>query len=629
MRSKSYSIRLILFTGLLLFFYCNVSWSQNETTNSTVKKITLLYANEKHPTEKEMASFSQFTRKLIDDFPWVTNIQMHKWSNEDSFHGRTDKEIFNDLQLNAFYLLNISLSADEINTVEPILMVKNDKDASITKIVLPIYSIDYYQSYDFASFLMNELSGFVDSYYNENQGDKKAFLPDSFKWNTIYPMAKSASLNEDFSRSNFLLNLLMEKNSNLSDTDKLKVYYVLGNNKISQYRIEEAEEEFNKAIAIDPDDYWARFGTAKVMAENYNYDGAIRKTEGLVPATNEVYLLKGRVYMLMKQFDDAERNLNNVSSKSKPKIYKSKLLLLGSIYIENEQSDKAYMVYKELYKLDSSDPDIAYLYSYFLGLKGFDEYNKKNYDSAIDLLLNASKMSNNIDAADYLRLSFIHERRFDEALEFIAIKIEEGEYNTYDIYLTHALDIRIIFIDTDSTAYKDQDDFGEEMLKAINLHIALNPDEPKAYFYKGNTLTRLGRGDEGIEQMEIAYGKNNLDKGVQIDLMELYLLNDKIAACEEFYYTVKNNNKGAKVKVPDRNQAIMNYLLITSLNLQKKDYKKPYKKLNKLFKSGVILDPWSYGSYLSWLENSNYDDESKTFLVELTNEMKKYNKKVK
>ncbi len=85
-------------------------------------------------------------------------------------------------------------------------------------------------------------------------------------------------------------------------------------------------------------------------------------------------------------------------------------------------------------------------------------------------------------------------------------------------------------------------------------------------------------------------------------------------------------NKDNKIEVKDRAQALMNYLVITSLKLQNKDFKKPHKKLNKLMKSGVIIDRWSYDSYLAWLEKSNYNEAKKSFLVELTNEMKSHNK---
>ncbi len=626
MRSKSYSIKSLLIIGLFILSNCNSLWAQNETIQTPVKNMAIVYTSENLDGDKDSEIVSQFTRNLINNFPALVNIKLQKWKNEDSFYKKTELEIFNNMQLDAFYQLNYSLNLNEISKVAPVLVVKNMNDGSFQKILLPVYSIDYYKNSDFEELLVNDLSGLLNSYFNINKGDSKEFLPASYTWSSLFPKAKSASSSGDFSKSNFYLNLLIENKPDLPDTAKVQIYYLLGNNKINEYRIDEAEEEYNKALAITPDYYWANFGIAKVMFANGNFAGALRKADGLVPATSQVYLLKGQAYMGLKQFEDAERNFNNISSRSNPEVYKSKLLFLGSIYFETDQTDEAYGIYKELYYRDTTDSNIAYLYGYLVSQKGFNEFNNQNYGDAVDLFIAANKVYSNTDVTDYLRLAFINERRFDDALEFIDQKIKEGEFSPDDIYLTHALDIREIFIDSSSERFNNLNEFGEQVLKSIELHLKFNPDDPNGYLYKGNTLTRLGRDEEGMEQTEIAYEKDALNQSVQLDLMELYILNNKLEESENFYYKVIQNNKEKKINTTGRHQALLNYLLITSLNLQNKKYKKPQKKLNKLLKAGVVVDRWSYNSYIDWLEKSNYSEASKSFLVELTNEMKASNK---
>ena len=65
----------------------------------------------------------------------------------------------------------------------------------------------------------------------------------------------------------------------------------------------------------------------------------------------------------------------------------------------------------------------------------------------------------------------------------------------------------------------------------------------------------------------------------------------------------------------------MNYLMITSLKIQKKDFEKYMSKLNKLFEKNTDINFWDYNSYLSWLSNSSLDQETKKFLEELTSQM--------
>ena len=627
MRIKSYSIKSILFIWLLIMFSCNVLWAQNETSKTSVKKFTILYTNDSHPENIDSATISLFTRNIINNFPGLTNMELFKWKNKDSFYMKSEQEIFNSMHLDAFYNLKYSIKLNELSSVTPELVIKNNNDGSIRTIVLPVYSVDYYENYNFTQFLVEELSGFLKSYFYINNSDSEEFLLDSYTWNTLFPMAKLSSSKEDYSKSNFYLNLLIEKKSDLHDTAKVQIYYLLGNNKINDYRIDEAEEEYNKALVIDPKYYWANFGIAKVLFAEGNFEGALRKADALLPATSEVYLLKGQAYMGLKQFDDAERNFKNISSKSNEEVSNSKLLFLGSIYIETNENDKAYDIYKELYLLDTSNSNIAYLYGYLVSLKGFNEFKNKNFAGAVDLLLAANQVYNSTDVTDYLRLAFINERRFDEALELIAQKIQEGEYSPDDIYLTHALDIRDIFIDDTPSRYENIDEFGEQVLKAIDLHLNFNPNDPNGYFYKGNTLTRMGKDIQGLEQMEIAYEKDISNQSVQLDLMELYLINSKLDKADSFYNKVSQNNKTNKIEVKDREQALMNYLLITSLKLQDKKTKKAQKRLTKLWKSGVIIDRWSYNTYLTWLEKSNYNEASKSFLVELTDEMKSHDYK--
>jgi len=624
MRSLICSVKSIVLMWLLIVLIHPFATAQNEKSKErTYKNVAIIYYDENLTGENESSTINLFTKDIFENFPVVEKIRITKWKDGNDLKLDMESEVFDSLHIDAFYRLNFKLKSGEIYSVTPTLVLRNNTDGKTLKITLPVYSTDYYKDINFRQYVINELSGFANSFFNINQSDITKFNTTSHKAATLYPLAEKSASTDDYSRSDFFLNLLLEKNNSLDAKDEVKAINLLGNNKIKLYRIDEAEEEFNKALAVLPGNYAANFGIAKVRVERGDWDGALFKANSLTPATMEVYLLRGQAYIGRNDFENAERSFRNIT-KSNPDLYLKKLLFLGSIYLETEETEKAYEIYKELYQIEPSNSDIAYLYGYLLGLKGIDEFNEGNYRTAVDLLTEADQVYSTSDVSDYLRRALINEHKFDKALDLINEKIQQGDYDSESIYLVHALDIRTLIISDTSITRDETNLLGDQIIRAIDLHLKYNPDDPTGYLYKGNTLTRMGRNDEGLAQLEIAFNKNTLDRNVQLDLMESYLLNDKPEKCEGFYAKVMRKNKRNKVEDSDRYEALMNYLLISSLKVQNKKYKKPQKKLNKLFKSGVIVDRWSYNSYLKWLNNSNYDAASKTFLLDLTDKMKSH-----
>jgi hypothetical protein len=208
-------------------------------------------------------------------------------------------------------------------------------------------------------------------------------------------------------------------------------------------------------------------------------------------------------------------------------------------------------------------------------------------------------------------------------MSLIEKEIQSGFYNPAEIYLTHALDLREIYLDP----IRQGEIPGESIIESLDFHIRFNPKDPVGYYYKGNTLTRMGLGTEGLEQMEISYGLDTLNISTQLDLMELYLLNNRFEVCEKFYFRI-TDNEGFKTGSThtQRDKAIIYYLMISALRVQDKEYDQYLKELNKFFKKEVEINFWSYDSYLDWLGSCNCNSRTKLFLRDLTGQMKSYDK---
>ena len=586
---------------------------------ATEKNIAIIYhlnGEDYKNTDKSIYS-GQLTRSIITGFPEIKNIKLMSRQNTEVNTEKTGEDLLTKLNIDGCFDLNFNFEQNGIISVSPVFVFKNNFDQAKSEITLPEYSSDYYQNFDFTTFLINELSGFLNAFYNIDRGNEYAYSPDLLDRNDPFAFMQSISSQGNLFKSDYFIYKFFEERPELADSAKIKFYNLLGENKFKETRVAEAEQEFMKVLTLDQGNYTANIGMAKIKLIRYDYEGTLNQIASL-PLSNEIYLIKGQAYYGLGNLNDAKENLEKVNSTDKEDQY-TKSVYLGTVYLELEDPDKALQIYRNQFISDSSDVYIRYLYGYLLANKGIDEYKNENFKGAVDYLLAAKRIYKNRDVIDYLRLAYINDHQFKEALDLIENEIQSGDYSPDDIYLTHALDLREIFIDT----LRKSEVPGEQVILSLDKHISFNPDDPYGYYYKGNTLTRLGKSEEGLAQMEIAYNKDSTNVSTQLDLMELYLLNNKFAECQKFYQRVMTNdkkkNQGGQ---SDRDVAIMDYLLISSLKIQNKDYTKYENELNKLLQKNVIINFWDYSSYEAWLKTCNCSTQTREYLTGLTEKMK-------
>jgi hypothetical protein len=592
------------------------------------KKIAIIYHLDKENTKdnNKITYSSQLSREIVEYFPGMENIKMMGWQDEISYQDKTDEEILKQLGADAYFDLGFNFKKDNFTSISPRFILKAGEGEKIQIVKLPTYSIDYYRNILYSTFVINELSGFLNSLYDFNKGITRAYSLNSASRDALLTLADTSSARGDFNLSNHYIYTFIDQNPDMKASRFIEVHNKLGKNKRSLYRTDEAEEEFNKVLTLEAANYDANLSMAALKLENDDYEGVLLQLAPL-PVTDPINLIKGQAYYGLGLYMEARNSLETVTKVSKDELY-TKSVILGAVYLELNERQKAIQVYRNLYISNPNNEDIKYLYGYLLTLQGIDEFNKKNFKTATDLLATAQKIYKSADVTDYLRKSYINEGRYGDAMTLIENEITAGSYNENYIYLTHALDVRELFI-----AKTPVDTvMGLQIITLLNKHLSINPKEALAYYYKGNTLTRLGNGLEGLAQMELSY---DLDQGKissQLDLMELYLLNNKFKECENFFYRINKLNtatKESKLTVTDRDLALMYYLLITALDIQNKDFKKYQSLLDKLLAKHTDVNFWDYNSYLSWLETADIPQDKKTRLQALTAEMSDHDETTK
>ncbi|MCD9188447.1 MAG: protein kinase [Pyrinomonadaceae bacterium] len=138
------------------------------------------------------------------------------------------------------------------------------------------------------------------------------------------------------------------------------------------YRFEskwaEAENEFRRAIELDPDVAQTYYWYSELLAATGRYDEALaigRKAVELEPSSPINYLNIGRILYFARRFDDSEKQLS-AALKKFPKFAGFRNIL-GLVYIQQQKTADALKIYQELY---AENKDFAAMLGYTYGING-------------------------------------------------------------------------------------------------------------------------------------------------------------------------------------------------------------------------------------------------------------------
>jgi tetratricopeptide (TPR) repeat protein len=197
-------------------------------------------------------------------------------------------------------------------------------------------------------------------------------------------------------------------------TDENDWWFNKGNDLFHQKKYEESLKHFNKAIKIDPNDFfaWHMKGSCLTMLKRYDQaltalDKAIKLNSGMAPS----YLSKGAVLAAMKKYEEAISAIDHGLLVFKElekeldflKGYENQLA--GSYFLKG-QSLLALSKFKEA--IDSFDSGLSIEPNNYLlwCMKGMalDSIGKK--EAALEAFSKAQKYSNDVDVCSSLILLY-------------------------------------------------------------------------------------------------------------------------------------------------------------------------------------------------------------------------------
>jgi len=315
--------------------------------------------------------------------------------------------------------------------------------------------------------------------------------------------------------------------NNKSDSNDAIFYLEKGNSCFNSKKFEEAIENYNKTIALNPNVSTVYVLRGNAYASLKKHEEAIEdydKAADLDPNNPKIYSYRGYAYAELEKYEEAIKDFNEAIKlgQNDPKIYYNR----GSAYGGLEKYEEAIKDYNKAIALDpNGHPGI-----YFN--RGLAYYNMSKYEEAIKDYDKATALAPTLSAAYFNRGSAYYKMsKYEEAIKDYN-KAADFDPDVPDIYLNRG------------NAYYNLEKY-EEAIRDYGKAADLNPDDPTIYYNRGNAYTKLEKYEEAIK---------DYDKAIALDptLSAAYLINRGSAYgdLEKYEEAIKDYDKAADL---DRN----------------------------------------------------------------------------
>jgi tetratricopeptide (TPR) repeat protein len=585
----------------------------------------------------------ELTREIMQEIDYIgpSNTEVIPMKLVQQYLDNPSPDALNELDADMFLRLTYVFSGVEVVALRADFDILEKARGRIMKreFVLPELRWDYYTNFDFQEFVSNEMLAFFNRIVSQTgQWDYIAFPNKSSvkasNKDVLINRAQNFAIKSDFYLSSYHYYEAMEMFPEEVDATEIKLQ--IGFNKVYTDRFEEAKEEFDYVLSVDPDNSYAYLGKSLVNYYQGNVDQAVEYLEMAREKGVEnaflVEVLKGYYFYDLGNFQEAltafRHSLEIEQTTVKIRIINNLSvdyikIHIGLCYVGLGQFGKAIDYYKEVKRDYPYNKEIDYYLGNAYYKKGIDEYFIQNYAEAISDFNASRKYFTNKTVNDYLRTALIYEKRFNEAREFISEEIDAGNYDTLFIWPDHGMDIRRMMIDEYQPGSGYDETVGTEAIHCFGLHLQYFPEDPMTHYYIGEIYTFLGEFEKGLQSMEEAYRIDDINFDIQLGLMQSYLLTGNYEQCEKLERSLSKLYR--KLTVPSRFTALMDYLYISASMTQEKKAKKATKQLNKLLSDKVVIDSWYYEPYLQWLDSCDCSEETREYLSDLTQKMKERN----
>ncbi len=381
--------------------------------------------------------------------------------------------------------------------------------------------------------------------------------------NNFYEALKQKSI-ENYDKAIISLEKCLEK-----DPKNAEVYYQLGTNFLAQKKYLDAEQNFQKAIDITPNQRWYWNGLYDVYYQTRAYEKAIPIVEKLVVFDINMKEDLASLYMNTNQFEKAKKvidDIENTTNLSKtmelykmqiqamqrqskpqvetlvqaivdfPKVEQNYLDLIYAYSVAN-QEDKAFEIAKKLaVELPTSDMAHVSLVKFFIAQKNtelatesFKRVSKSaKIDSKIkhrvlnEFLIFATQNTSLYNEIDQVLVYFTNDSGLDVYKELGKFFYKKEQYLLAEKYLEKA-QLNPEMMDLLLNVYDFNQSF-DKMAKSATQWIDLYPTKANLYYYAAKATNKLKKFKQAKEFLDLGMDYVVEDKNLEAGFYKQYML---------------------------------------------------------------------------------------------------------
>ena len=582
----------------------------------------------------------ELTKQVLQSLDYLgpDNTDFISWNDLQEYSDKSSAEVIKSLNLDMYMSLTFVFEGTQLVGLKSDFNIIEKSRDQIQKrdFELPEIKNDYYGDYDFIEFAINELNDFFDLIITDKgQWDISAF-PNKTSTKSVSAENAINKAENAFSRNKFYLSnyyyydVLNRFPDQISITD---IRLQIGFNKVYLDRLEEADQEFDFVLSTNTDAGYAYLGKSLIKYYNAEYQEALKllqeaRDKGL---DNQFIfeVLKGYYKYELQEYDEALSSFEKGLS-TDPGVVKIRIvnyfsmpyikIHVGLCLVQLGRFEDAVNYYNALANEFKYNNEIPYYIGNAYSEKGINEYFNGNYEQALADFSESRKSYVNPNINDYIRESYIRTGKYAEAEAFINGEIDAGNYDNFFTWQLHAMDLRALLLERyDANGQLDKE-LAAESIRIYQINLLHNPEDHLSYYYMGEIYVLLGDLENGAVNLQKAFEMNSMDFDIQTGLLQVYLLNNDFDSFDRLSRSLSRLNR--KFVVPDRTQALVDFLNISAALVQDKKAKKEERSLSKLMDAEVVIDNWIYAPYLTWVENCACEQAVKDELAKLTDSMK-------
>lgn len=381
--------------------------------------------------------------------------------------------------------------------------------------------------------------------------------------NNFYEALKQKSI-ENYDKAIISLEKCLEK-----DPKNAEVYYQLGTNFLAQKKYLDAEQNFQKAIDITPNQRWYWNGLYDVYYQTRAYEKAIPIVEKIVGFDINMKEDLASLYMNTNQFEKAKKvidDIENTTNLSKtmelykmqiqamqrqskpqvetlvqaivdfPKVEQNYLDLIYTYSVAN-QEDKAFEIAKKLaIELPTSDMAHVSLVKFYIAQKNtelatesFKRVSKSaKIDSKIkhrvlnEFLIFATQNTSLYNEIDQVLVYFTNDSGLDVYKELGKFFYKKEQYLLAEKYLEKA-QLNPEMMDLLLNVYDFNQSF-DKMAKSATQWIDLFPTKANLYYYAAKATNKLKKFKQAKEFLDLGMDYVVEDKNLEAGFYKQYML---------------------------------------------------------------------------------------------------------